>query len=46
MIAELVPRTQDGRCDGKKLVPGKALPDVRPEPLETSLQLPQETEAK
>jgi hypothetical protein len=35
MIAELAPRTQDGLSDGKKLIPGKALPDVRPELLET-----------
>jgi arylsulfatase len=35
MIAELAPRTQDGLSDGKQLIPGKALPDVRPELMET-----------
>ena len=35
MIAELAPRTRDGLSDGKRLIPGKALPAVRPELLET-----------
>ena len=34
MVKELAPRTQDGLSDGKKLLPGKALPAVRPELLD------------
>jgi arylsulfatase A-like enzyme len=31
LIDELAPRTQDGLTDGRKLIPGKRLPNVRPE---------------
>jgi len=31
MVAELAPREQDGMSDGKQLLPGVALPAVRPE---------------
>ena len=31
MVAELAPRTQDGLSDGRRLIPGKSLPSVRPE---------------
>ncbi len=34
MVDELAGRTQDGLTDGQKLLPGKALPNVRPELLE------------
>ncbi|MBN2583320.1 MAG: hypothetical protein JXL80_09635, partial [Planctomycetes bacterium] len=31
MVAELAKRPQDGMSDGKRLIPGQALPNVRPE---------------
>jgi len=36
MVAELAPRKEDGLSDGKKLIPGKSLPAVRPFLLENS----------
>ena len=34
LVEELAKRPQDGLTDGRKLLPGKALPDVRPQLLE------------
>jgi len=33
MVEELAPRTQDGLSNGRRLIPGKSLPAVRPEML-------------
>lgn len=30
LIAELAPRSEDGLSDGKRLIPGRAMPHVRP----------------